>query len=144
MIFSFYSSSFACLEPKLDRLDDWSIFVGIWAIRSVAQGSRQQADDVCDYFWLNLSQCYLWIFFLLQIEPSMMKIESQLKIIVSFIIKGGRVELKQFTNWWTVFTSLWKKTFSLYGEIFIHRNNSIHCKVKKLTSSPHGENNSDE
>ena len=38
-------------------------------------------------------------FFLLQIEPSMMKIESQLKIIVSFIIKGGRVELKQFTNW---------------------------------------------
>ena len=63
MIFSFYSSSFACLEPKLDRLEDWAIFVGIWAIRSVAQGSRQQADDVCDYFWLNLSQCYLWIFF---------------------------------------------------------------------------------
>ena len=61
MIFSFYSSSFACLEPKLDRLEDWSIFVGIWAIRSVAQDSRQQVDDVCDYFWLNLSLCFLWM-----------------------------------------------------------------------------------
>ena len=61
MIFSFYSSSFACLEPKLDRLEGWSIFVGIWAICSVAQSKA--ANDVCDYFWLNLSQCYLWIFF---------------------------------------------------------------------------------
>ena len=111
-----------------------------WNLSNPLCGPRH----VCDYFLLNLSQCYLCFFFLLQIEPSMMKIESQLKIIVSFIIKGGRVELKQFTNWWTVFTSLWKKTFSLYGEIFIHRNNSIHCKVKKLTSSPHGENNYDE
>ena len=32
MIFSFYSSSFACLEPKLDRLEDWSIFVGIFLL----------------------------------------------------------------------------------------------------------------
>ena len=71
-IFTFFSSSFACLEPKLDRLEDWSIFVGIWAIRSVAQSGRQQANDVCDYFWLNLSQCYLWmiIFVIWSSSPS--------------------------------------------------------------------------
>ena len=71
-IFSFFSSSFACLEPKLDCLEDWSIFVGIWAIRSVAQSGRQQANDVCDYFWLNLSQCYLWmiIFVIWSSSPS--------------------------------------------------------------------------
>ena len=50
MIFSFFSSSFACLEPKLDCLEDWSIFVGILAIRSVAKSGRQQANDICDYF----------------------------------------------------------------------------------------------
>ena len=58
MIFSFFSSSFACLEPKLDRLKGWSIFVGIWAICSVAQSKAavSRPIDVCDYFWLNLSK----------------------------------------------------------------------------------------
>ena len=37
MVSLFFSSSFACLEPKLDRLEGWSILVGIWAICSVAQ-----------------------------------------------------------------------------------------------------------
>ena len=109
MIFSFYSSSFACLEPKLDRLDDWSIFVGIWAIRSVAQDSRQQVDDVCDYFWLNLSQCYLWmiIFVIWSASPSPSLLSSPSPLIDSIAVSVFADIFIELTNTEMAATTLW-------------------------------------
>ena len=109
MIFSFFSSSFACLGPKLDCLEDWSMFVGIWAIRSVAQSGRQQANDVCDYFWLNLSQCYLWmiIFLIWSASPSPSLLSSPSPLIDSIAVSVFADIFIELTNTEMAATTLW-------------------------------------
>ena len=53
--FPFFKASIA-KEPELERVEDSLIFAGICRMD---RGSRQQADDGCYHFILNLRQCYL-------------------------------------------------------------------------------------
>ena len=54
MIFLFFGSSIARLEPELERFNLQPIFFSIWEIRCLAQGSQQEADYDCNHFdcWL--------------------------------------------------------------------------------------------